>query len=152
MHVKNVCTLRPHVVSINFLSEASDRLSLVKHLHINCLEMIAFFSCPKNLSAGPEGAPRPRPIGQHDGGGLHKLPRWSQVLVTLGSSHAGRLNQGADMLSQVVQVICIVFERSEVDLFASGDNSSSQTFFIHDWPSARLYAFPSISLLPQVIR
>ncbi len=49
--------------------------------------------------------------------------------------------------------------KAEVDLFASEGNYHCPTYFskrrdalAHDWPNTRLYAFPLIALLPQVIR
>ncbi len=82
----------------------------------------------------------------------------------------GSLNHGANMLSrgdvapgewtlhpQRLQEIWSVFWRAEVDLFASITTLSAQLTSRYsgtlwpDWPSARLYAFPLIALLPQVI-
>ncbi len=60
---------------------------------------------------------------------------------------------------QMVQMIWSVFGRAEVELFASEDNYHCPIYFLrqrdalsHDWPNSRLYAFPLIALLPQVIR
>ncbi|XP_016127926.1 proteinase-activated receptor 1-like [Sinocyclocheilus grahami] len=46
-----------------------------------------------------------------------------------------------------------------VHFFASEDNSHCPTYFLiqrnalaHNWPSVRLYAFPPIALIPQVVR
>ncbi len=97
---------------------------------------------------------------------------WAQLnLRSLRAAHLlGRLNQGADMLSrsnvpseewmlhpQVVQKIWKTFGKAEVDLFASKDNSHCPTYYskdrevlAHDWPNLLLYAFPPITLLPQV--
>ncbi len=43
---------------------------------------------PTNLPTRHTGAPRPGPLGQHDGDSLHQSPRWSQVtfLSQVGSS------------------------------------------------------------------
>ncbi len=98
---------------------------------------------------------------------------WAQLnLRSLRATHVpGRLNQGADMLSQsnvssdewmlhpqMVHGIWEIFSRAEVDLFASEDNSHWQTYFskdkdalAHDWPNLLIYAFPLITLIPQVI-
>ncbi|XDV42202.1 hypothetical protein PO909_010910 [Leuciscus waleckii] len=94
-------------------------------------------------------------------------------LRSLRAAHVlGILNQGADMLSrgnvppeewslhpQTVQLIWSVFGRADLDLFASKDNSHCPTFFskdrdalAHEWPSLPLYAFPPVSMLPQVIK
>ena len=52
-----------------------------------------------------------------------------------------------------------IFGRAEVNLFASEDNAHCPIYFTknndalaHDWPRRPLYAFPPISLLPQVIK
>ncbi len=57
------------------------------------------------------------------------------------------------------QTIWEVFGRARVDLFASEDNSHCSIFFTkstealaHGWPSLPLYAFPPVTLLPQVLR
>ncbi len=51
------------------------------------------------------------------------------------------------------------FGRAWVDLFTSEDNSHCPIFFTkstdslaHEWPSLQLYAFPPVTLLPQVLR
>jgi hypothetical protein len=98
---------------------------------------------------------------------------WAQLnLRSLRAAHVPDiLNQGADMLSrdyvpqeewslhpQTVQLIWSIFGESEVDLFASEYNARCQTFFskgrdslAQDWPSHPLYAFPPVTMLPQVI-
>lgn len=99
---------------------------------------------------------------------------WAQCnLRSLRAVHLpGKLNQGADILSQgkvspgewrlhpqMIQIIWSVFEKEEVDLFALEDNFHCPTYFskeqdalVHDWPNVHLYAFPQIALFPQVIR
>ncbi len=158
--------------------------------HINCLEMLAVCrACQFFL---------PDLIGRHvlirldnmsvvsyinHQGGVsskrlfilaERLLEWAQVnLRSLRAAHLpGRLNQGADMLSQsnvpseewmlhpqVVQKIWKIFGKAEVDLFASKDNSHCPIYYskdrdalAHDWPNLLLYAFPPIALLPQVVR
>ncbi len=80
----------------------------------------------------------------------------------------GRLNLGTDMLSRgnvasgewtLHPHILSIFGGAEVNPFASEDNSHCPSYFsmqrdalVHDWPSAHLYAFPPIALLPQVIK
>lgn len=61
--------------------------------------------------------------------------------------------------SPVIQIIWTIFGRAEVDLLNSEDNSHCPTYFskernalAHNWPITRLYVFPLIALLPQVIR
>ncbi len=103
-----------------------------------------------------------------------RLLEWAQLnLRSLRAAHLpGRLNQGADMLSrsnvpseewmlhpQVVQKIWKTFGKAEVDLFASKDNFHCPTYYskdrdalAHDWLNLLLYAFPPITLLPQVVR
>ncbi len=103
-----------------------------------------------------------------------RLLEWAQLnLCSLRAAHLpGRLNQGADMLSrsnvpseewmlhpQMVQKIWKTFGKAEIDLFASKDNSHCPTYYskdrdalAHDWPNLLLYAFPPITLLPQVVR
>ncbi len=111
--------------------------------------------------------------GSSGWGALYEGNPAQKELLSLRVVHVlGRLNQGADMLSrnnvapgewnlhpQMVQMIWSVFSKEEFDLFASGDNCHCPTYFskqrdalAHDWPNARLYAFPPIVLLPQVIR
>ncbi len=99
---------------------------------------------------------------------------WAQTnLRSLKATHVpGKMNQGADMLSGknvsseewtlhplAVQKIWEIFGRARVDLFASEDNSHCPIYFTrsmdalaHEWPSLLLYAFPPITLLPQVLR
>ncbi len=125
-----------------------------KGFHINCLEMLAVCrACQFFL---------PDLIG------CHVLLEWAQLnLRLLRAAHLpGRLNQGADIPSeewmlhpQMVQGIWKIFGKAEVDLFASKDSSHCPTYYskvrdalAHDWPNLLLYAFPPITLLPQVIR
>lgn len=99
---------------------------------------------------------------------------WSQMhLRSLRAAHVpGHLNEGPDRLSrdnvppgewslhpQTVQKLWRLFGRAEVDLIASKDNAHCPVFFSKDedalaqnWPSLPLYAFPLVSLLPQVIK
>ena len=84
----------------------------------------------------------------------------------------GHLNEGPDRLSrdsvppgewsqhpQTVQSLWRRFGKAKVDLFASKDNAHCPEFFSKNedalaqiWPSGPLYAFPPVSLLPQVIK
>ncbi|KAI2653724.1 hypothetical protein H4Q32_014052 [Labeo rohita] len=113
-------------------------------IHINCLEMLAV------------------------------CLEWAQLnLCSLRAAHVpGRLNQGADMLSQsnvpsgewmlhprTVQKIWEIFGKAEVDLFASEDNfhcpmyySKDRDALAHDWLNLLLYAFPPTSLIPHVLK
>ena len=59
---------------------------------------------------------------------------------------------------QTVLLLWEVFGKAEVDLFASEDNCHCPMFFsknrdalAHNWPNLPLYAFPPVSMLPQVI-
>ena len=93
-------------------------------------------------------------------------------LRSLRAAHVpGHLNVGPDRLSrdnippgewslhpQTVQFLWRLFGRAEIDLFASKDNAQCPKFYSKSedalsqtWPSLPLYAFPPISLLPQVI-
>ncbi len=95
--------------------------------------------------------------------------RWAQlnfysraVQTEPGSNMLSRSNIPSDewtLNPQTVQEIWGIFGRPEVDLFASEDNTHCQTYFskdrdalAHDWPYLLLYAFPPITLIPQVIR
>ena len=102
-----------------------------------------------------------------------RLLVWAQhSLRSLRASHVpGHLNEGPDRLSrdnvppgewslhpQTVQSLWRRFGRAKVDLFASIDNAHCPAFFsksedalAQSWPSGPLYAFPPVSLLPQVI-
>ncbi|CAM4735368.1 unnamed protein product [Leuciscus chuanchicus] len=108
---------------------------------------------------------------------LHRLTErllvWAQRnLLSLRAAHVpGLLNVGPDRLSrnnvptgewslhpQTVQLLWKKFGRAEVDLFASQENAHCLEFFsksrdalAHEWPRRPLYAFPPVSLLPQVI-
>ncbi len=99
---------------------------------------------------------------------------WAQNnLRSLKLTHVpGKINQGADMLSRnnlsseewtyhalAVQRIWEMFGKARVYLFGSKDNSHCLIFFtrstdalVHEWPSLPLYAFPPVTLLPQVLR
>ncbi len=93
---------------------------------------------------------------------------WAQCsLRSLRAVHLlGKLNQGADILSQgnvspgewrlhpqMIQIIWLVFEKEEVDLFTLEDNfhcpkyfSKEQDALVHNWPNVHLplhyiYAF-----------
>ncbi|XP_060741844.1 uncharacterized protein LOC132856323 [Tachysurus vachellii] len=89
----------------------------------------------------------------------------------------GRVNREADFLSRqvlrpgewrlhphVVERIWRIFGRAEVDLFASEESTHCPLWFslshpaplgldalVWTWPSLRLYAFPPVALLPQVL-
>ena len=102
-----------------------------------------------------------------------RLLVWAQCnLRSLRAAHVpGILNLGPDRLSrnnvpagewslhpQTVQLLWKKFGRAEVDLFAPQENAHCQEFFsksrsalAHVWPRRPLYAFPPVSLLPQVI-
>ncbi|XP_051946656.1 uncharacterized protein LOC127618313 [Xyrauchen texanus] len=61
--------------------------------------------------------------------------------------------------AQTVQTLWRIFGRAEIDLFASEENSHCPIFFsksedalAQDWPNRPLYAFPPVSLLPQVMQ
>ena len=99
---------------------------------------------------------------------------WSQChLLSLRATHVpGHLNDGPDSLSRnpippgewslhtlTVQKLWRIFGRAEVDLFASEENTHCPIFFsksddalAQTWPSRALYAFPPVSLLPQVLQ
>ncbi len=97
------------------------------------------------------------------------LLRWAQLnLCLLRATHVtGKLNLGADMLSrsnvpsdewtlhpQTVEEIWGIFDRPEVNLFASLPNFfflKDRDALAHDWPKLLLYAFPQIALILQVI-
>ncbi len=103
---------------------------------------------------------------------LYRMARclllWAQCsLRSIRAVHlTGKLNQGADILSQgnvspgewrlhpqMIQIIWLVFEKEEVDLFALEDNfhcpiyfSKEQDALVHNWPNVHLplhyiYAF-----------
>ncbi len=92
------------------------------------------------------------------------LLEWAHLnLRSLRAAHVpGVLNVPSEewmLHPQTVQRIWELFGRAEVDLFASKDNSHCPTYFLksedtlaHEWPNLFLYAFPSIVLIPQVIR
>ena len=102
-----------------------------------------------------------------------RLLVWAhRSLRSLRAVHVpGHLNVGPDRLSrdnippgewslhpQTVQFLWRLFGRAEIDFFASRDNAHCPNFFSKSedalsqtWPSLPLYAFPPISLLPQVI-
>ena len=102
-----------------------------------------------------------------------RLLTWAQRnLRSLRAVHVpGVHNLGPDRLSrnnvptgewslhpQAVQLLWQRFGRAEVDLFASPENAHCPVFFSkndsalsHMWPHCPLYAFPPVSLLPQVL-
>ena len=102
-----------------------------------------------------------------------RLLVWAQHnLLSLKAAHVpGHLNVGPDRLSrnnvpagewslhpQTVQLLWETFGRAQVDLFASHENAHCPKFFskskdalAHVWPRCPLYAFPPVSLLPQVL-
>ena len=102
-----------------------------------------------------------------------RLLIWAQRnLRSLRAVHVpGTLNLGPDRLSrnnvptgewslhpQTVRLLWQRFGRAEVDLFASPENAHCPVFFSkndsalsHMWPHCPLYAFPPVSLLPQVL-
>ncbi|KAG1934506.1 hypothetical protein F2P79_019752, partial [Pimephales promelas] len=94
-------------------------------------------------------------------------------LLSLRVAHVpGHLNDGPDRLSrnlilpgewtlhvQTVQKLWRIFGRAVVDFFASEENANCPIFFsksedalAQEWPSRPLYAFPPVSLLPQVLQ
>ncbi len=98
-------------------------------------------------------------------------------LLSIRATHIpGLLNRGADMLSrrripqgewrlhpESVRMIWNLYGEAEVDLFATSENAHCPSFFslshsplegdalIARWPTARLYAFPPIKILPLVL-
>ncbi len=98
-------------------------------------------------------------------------------LLSIRATHIpGLLNRGADMLSrrripqgewrlhpESVRMIWNLYGEAEVDLFATSKNAHCPSFFSlsHSplegdaltarWPTARLYAFPPIKILPLVL-
>ncbi len=98
-------------------------------------------------------------------------------LLSIRATHIpGLLNRGADMLSrrripqgewrlhpELVRMIWNLYGEAEVDLFATSENAHCPSFFSlsHSplegdaltarWPTARLYAFPPIKILPLVL-
>ena len=102
-----------------------------------------------------------------------RLLSWAQgPLRSLRAAHVpGRLNDGPDRLSrdnvppgewslhrQTVQTLWRRFGEAQIDLFAASENAQCQRFFskredalAQTWPSVPLYAFPPISMLPQVL-
>ncbi len=98
-------------------------------------------------------------------------------LLSIRATHIpGLLNRGADMLSrrripqgewrlhpESVRMIWNLYGEAEVDLFATSENAHCPSFFSlsHSplegdaltarWPTARLYAFPPIKILPLVL-
>ncbi len=98
-------------------------------------------------------------------------------LLSIRATHIpGLLNRGADMLSrrripqgewrlhpESVRMIWNLYGEAEVDLFATSENAHCPAFFSlsHSplegdaltarWPTARLYAFPPIKILPLVL-
>ena len=102
-----------------------------------------------------------------------RLLLWAQHnLRSLRAVHVpGLLNVGPDRLSrnnvptgewslhpQTVRLLWERFGKAEVDLFASHENAHCPAFFSKTdsalsqrWPRCPLYAFPPVSLLPQVL-
>ncbi len=98
-------------------------------------------------------------------------------LLSIRATHIpGLLNRGADMLSrrripqgewrlhpESVRMIWNLYGEAEVDLFTTSENAHCPSFFSlsHSplegdaltarWPTARLYAFPPIKILPLVL-
>ncbi len=98
-------------------------------------------------------------------------------LLSIRATHIpGLLNRGADMLSrrripqgewrlhpESVRMIWNLYGEAEVDLFATSENAHCPSFFslshsplegdalTASWPTARLYAFPPIKILPLVL-
>ncbi len=104
-------------------------------------------------------------LSRSDSARCNDLLLWAQTnLRSLKVTHVpGKMNHGADMLSRnnvsSGEWMLEVFGRARVDLFTSEDNSYCPIFFTkstdvlaHEWPSLPLYAFPPITLLPQVLR
>ncbi len=100
-----------------------------------------------------------------------------QVPVPQGDLHYGHMNVGANLLSrqavthrkwklhpEVVSQIWERFYETVVDLFAWQETAQCPPYFflissaplglhamVHTWPRLHLYAFPSITLLPEVL-
>ncbi len=100
----------------------------------------------------------------------------SRPSIHQSNAHPRSLNRGADMLSrrripqgewrlhpESVRMIWNLYGEAEVDLFATSENAHCPSFFSlsHSplegdaltarWPTARLYAFPPIKILPLVL-
>ncbi len=148
---------------------------LERCLYINFLET-GIFSSPKNFPTGLKGAPRPGPLRQHDGGSFYKSPRRSQVTFPLqvysthpfmGTGQTPLTDSSSRARQTEPRKGHAVTRRMEA---ASQDGSDNLVCLwegrgaplhlrrqlslpnYNDWPSACLYAFPLIALLPQVIR
>ncbi|KAA0701345.1 hypothetical protein E1301_Tti024361 [Triplophysa tibetana] len=122
-----------------------------------------------------QGGLRSRPLCKL----AHQVLLWSQekFLSIRATYIPGVQNVGADMLSrqglrpgewrlhpEVVKQIWERFGQAEIDLFASQETSHCPLWFsifppaplgvdalVQTWPRRRLYAFPPIALLPQVL-
>ncbi|KAL0146508.1 hypothetical protein M9458_058139, partial [Cirrhinus mrigala] len=100
-----------------------------------------------------------------------RLLLWANChLLSIQAAHVpGCLNSSVDMLSRsiiphgewrlnhrTVKLIWDQFGKAEVDVFATEENMHCPLFFSLDaftmpWPKARLYAFPTLKILPQVL-
>lgn len=140
------------------------------------LEMMVFFGF-QNLPTRPEGAPCLGPFRQYDSGGIYKPQRGSQISSSVRSLHIwaqcnlhslkavhmpGRLNQGADRLSQsgmsqggvethtldgLNHLECLQEGRDRALLLRKQLSlpnifSKEKDALAHKWPSLCLYAFP----------
>ncbi|XDV38527.1 hypothetical protein PO909_007906 [Leuciscus waleckii] len=143
-----------------------------KCLHINCLEIIVIKNALKRFL--PHIRDHHVLVRSDNMSMVSYVNRQGGVRSrNLGAVHVpGHLNVGPDRLSrdnippgewflhpQTVQLLWHLFGRAEVNLFGSKDNAHCPMFFsksedvlAQTWPSRPLYAFPPISLLPQVIK
>ncbi|XDV34377.1 hypothetical protein PO909_004541 [Leuciscus waleckii] len=141
-----------------------------KCLHINCLEIIVIENALKRFL--PYIRDHHVLVRSDNMSMVSYVNRQGGVRSrNLGAVHVpGHLNVGPDRLSrdnippgewflhpQTVQLLWHLFGRAEVNLFGSKDNAHCPTFFsksedvlAQTWPSRPLYAFPPISLLPQI--
>ncbi|XDV23197.1 hypothetical protein PO909_027882 [Leuciscus waleckii] len=141
-----------------------------KCLHINCLEIIVIENALKRFL--PHIRDHHVLVRSDNMSMVSYVNRQGGVRSrNLGAVHVpGHLNVGPDRLSrdnippgewflhpQTVQLLWHLFGRAEVNLFGSKDNAHCPTFFsksedvlAQTWPSRPLYAFPPISLLPQL--
>ncbi|KAI2657603.1 Protein P [Labeo rohita] len=103
----------------------------------------------------PEGAPHLSPFGQLDSSVLHESPGQSLLEVPLYSGGAP-LGMGLAQFAFTESDTCA----GQVEPGSRHeDNSHCPTYFsknkdalAHEWPNLLLYAFPPVTLIPQVIR
>lgn len=126
--------------------------------------------------ATPGGTPRLSPLGQHDGGLLHKSPgrALSKTLLHPGEKHPRMGSMPLAFTESNACVGCteqrsrhVVKEQPPLGRVDAPSPDSLEdmghyhcpTYFsknrhalAHDWPSLLLYAFPPIALIHQVIK